>query len=239
MSTPENNSGNNPGRPSGGMSAPDPFRLMEWFSRLRSGDPRAGDVSALGILLVVCGLIPLFTAPFLAEGTRMFVTLGIGAVLVVSGAILIIYATRMSQKRARHKWEKNGTRLALDGNNQCACIQSISVPHGTRNRDVWLGVWVKGRCYPHPLKVLRKGTLSGCHVGLGGDKDVGKRFRVSIYSMTREAAAPLEEYYEAADRSGKYIGMPSSDWPKGECDELFSFSCVRKSDDTVAQAQPA
>jgi len=207
----------------------DPIRIIDAFGRMRRGDPRPGDLSALGIVLVALSAAPLAGALFLGSSTRMWVALAVAAVLMASGACLIIAAVRMSDRRVRHRWTGNGTHLALDGESQCACIESIHLPHGTKGRDVWLGVWVKDRCYPHPLRVLRGGTLSGCHVGLGSDSDAGRRFRVVVYAIEPSAAETIEDYYEKATSSGRYVGIPKRSWPKGHgVDELFAFSCRRQ-----------
>lgn len=216
------------GSPESHASA-DPIRIIDAFGRMRRGDPRPGDLSALGIVLVALSAAPLAGSIFLGSSARMWVALAVAAVLMFSGACLIIAAVRMNDRSVRHRWTGSGTHFALDGESQCACIESIHLPHGTKDRDVWLGVWVKDRCYPHPLRVLRGGTLSGCHVGLGSDSDAGKRFRVVVYAIEPSAAEAIEDYYERATSSGRYAGIPKRSWPKGQhVDELFAFSCRRQ-----------
>lgn len=207
----------------------DPFRLVEAFDRARRGVPSAGDLTALGIILVAFGLAPLGGAAFLGTSLRMWVALATSAVLIVAGEGFVVAAVRMNRKQGGHRWTKDGTQLSLDGHDQRASIDSIELPHGTKYRDVWLGVWVGGRCYPHPVRVLHDGTVCGCHLGLGEDADVGKRFRVVAYAIPREIAAPVEKYYERATRLGDYPGMVKKTWPDHpDVHELFAFSCVRK-----------
>lgn len=221
----------NPGKgsTSKGREQRDVFRVVDAFGRLREGKPTRGDLSALGIILVAFGIVTLGGALLLEPAGRMWLAVAIDVVLIVSGAAIIIYAVRMHERLIVHRWTSAGTCLALDGDDQLAFIRSIELPHGTRDRDVWLGVWVGGRCYPHPLRVLEGGTLSGCHLGLGEERDAGKRFRVVVYSMPRKVAAPIEKYYESAEKSGEYPGMLAEAWPGGrEVSELFAFSCVRQ-----------
>jgi len=222
-----------------GREQRDVFRVVDAFGRLREGKPTRGDLSALGIILVAFGIVTLGGALLLEPARRMWLAVAIDVVLIVTGAAIIIYAVRMHERLIVHRWTSGGTCLALDGDDQLAVIKSIELPHGTKDRDVWLGVWVGGRCYPHPLRVHQKGTLSGCHLGLGAECDAGKRFRVVVYSMPPRVAAPIEEYYESASSIGKYPGMAEKEWPGGrEVSELFAFSCVRQvSSERAATAQ--
>ena len=201
--------------------------IIEAFVRLRDGKATTGDLSALGIILAAFGLVTLGGALVLEPPWRMWLAVAIDVVLIVSGSALIIYAVRMHGRLIVHTWTNGGTCLALAGVDQLALIDKIELPHGTKKRDVWLGVWVDERCYPHPVRVLDKGTLAGCHLGLGQVGDAGKRFRVVVYAMHPPAAAPIEEYYSRASSMGRYPGMRARDWPK-EVDELFAFWCVRQ-----------